>query len=168
VLQALATWREQTAQRQNRPRNWVCKDDVLIDMAKLMPNNEKELSHIRGIGEGFVGRFGKKLLTLIKEAKDTPPQPIANYKIKPKLSSEESALVDAMSAIVSLCAQQNQLHPSAIGSRRTLESFIKEEQDCELFHGWRRKIAGEKLLAFFRGDLTLRVDSKSLKMETKN
>ena len=162
VLQALASWREETAQKQNRPRNWVCKDDVLIDMSKLIPGDLKELSHIRGVGEGFSNRFGKTILSLIAEAQTKTPEELPEAKIKQKLTPSESALLDALSAIVGLCAEENRLHPSAIASRKNIEALYRGAVDCDLTHGWRKQIAGDKLQAFLSGQQSLNMKEKKL------
>ena len=37
IVQLLARWREQLAQQRDLPRNWIFKDDALIDIARLAP-----------------------------------------------------------------------------------------------------------------------------------
>jgi len=162
VLQALAGWREETAQKQNRPRNWVCKDDVLIDMSKLMPGDPTELSHIRGVGEGFSNRYGKTIIELISQAREKKPEALPETKFKQKLTASESALLDALSAIVGLCAEENKLHPSAIASRKNIEALFRGDPECELLHGWRKQIAGDKLNAFLSGRITLKIKEQRL------
>ena len=54
VTQQLARWRELTARDRNLPRNWLLKDDVLLDLAKQMPLSTKELGHIRGLNDGMI------------------------------------------------------------------------------------------------------------------
>ena len=163
IMQTLAAWREQTAQQLNRPRNWICKDDVLFDLAKLMPTDMNELEHIRGMSEGFVKRHGEKLLGLIEQAKTEKPKALDDMKIRNKLSVKDYALIDAMMAIVSLSAADNQLHPSVIVSRKGLEALLNGgENESELFSGWRKKIVGEQLRAFLDGKIGLKVDQKCL------
>lgn len=164
VLQALAGWREETAQKQNRPRNWVCKDDVLIDMSKLMPGDPTELSHIRGVGEGFSNRYGKTIIELINQAQEKKPEALPNIKFKQKLTASESALLDALSAIVSLCAEDNNLHPSAIASRKNIEALFRGDPDSELLHGWRKQIAGDTLQSFLAGEIKIGVKGKRLSL----
>lgn len=164
VVQALATWREQQAQKNNRPRAWICKDDVLIDIARLAPANITELGHIRGIGDGFINRNGKTLLKLVSEAREQKPEPLPEFKFRQKLSAEESALIDALSAIVSLCAVENRLHPSAIASRKNLEALLHGE-DNPLLHGWKKQIAGETLQNFLSGDIKLTVNKGKLQVQ---
>src|SRR5690606_35613552 len=37
VLQALAAWREESAQKKDLPRNWIMRDEVLATLAQQMP-----------------------------------------------------------------------------------------------------------------------------------
>jgi ribonuclease D len=50
----LAEWREQVAKKDNRPKNWIIRDELLLDMAKLQPLNLQALSEIRGINWTFL------------------------------------------------------------------------------------------------------------------
>lgn len=41
---ALVTWREQVAQRANRPRRWIVADDVLVAVAAALPETATQLA----------------------------------------------------------------------------------------------------------------------------
>ena len=61
----LAAWRESEALRANRPRQWIVRDNVLIDLANRLPGTMNELSGIDGIPAGLVRRSGKQVLSTI-------------------------------------------------------------------------------------------------------
>ena len=66
ALQALATWRELTARKDNLPRKWVISDPLLIDIARNLPANEPELSTLRGVDEAMLKRYGTELLSIVR------------------------------------------------------------------------------------------------------
>ncbi|NOQ94949.1 MAG: ribonuclease D, partial [Methylophaga sp.] len=69
ILQRLAAWREQRAIKSNRPRRWIVKDDILLDLAKLGPESIDKFSMIRGLEANTISRHGDALLAEIKQAK---------------------------------------------------------------------------------------------------
>ncbi|MDH5301129.1 MAG: ribonuclease D [Gammaproteobacteria bacterium] len=162
VLQALASWREITAQQQDLPRGWLCKDEVLIDICRQLPDKVQELAHIRGLTEGFVRRHGQALVELIHTAKSQPPVPLPDYERKQKLSPADFALVDALQAIVSLTAADFELHPNLLATRKMLEQFLANPSSSALEHGWRKQVLGDLLISFLRGDIMLGCHAKQL------
>jgi len=165
VLQALAGWRESLAQRLDRPRGWVLRDDVLVDIARHLPGNLAALGKIRGVNERVVSKNGEQLLGLIAEAREREPEPLPASGPKLRLKPEQDALVDAMQAVVRLCALENSLNPAVLASRKQLESFVAGNRDTGVMQGWRRKLAGERLQAMLDGELVLKVSAGKLKLE---
>ena len=45
---ALVEWRERCAQRLDRPRRWLCSDELLVRVAKALPNRVDDLTSIPG------------------------------------------------------------------------------------------------------------------------
>ena len=68
VLQQLAAWREITARAENQPRNWILHDNTLVEMARLLPANQDDLSQIKGVNVRVLKRHGATLVEIIKSA----------------------------------------------------------------------------------------------------
>jgi len=162
VLQALAAWREEQAQHSNRPRRWVIKDEVLLDMAKQMPQALDKLRRIRGLEDNTVQRHGETLLRLIGEAKQRPKAQWPQAKSGTRLPPEQEPLVDMLMALLRDLCQRQRISPSAVAGRRELEMMLMGERDIPLLHGWRASIAGDALQALLRGELALRVEDGRL------
>lgn len=167
VLQSLAAWREEQAQTSNRPRRWILKDEVLLDLAKQMPTDEGRLRRIRGLEEGSVQRHGANLLRLIAEAKQLPKEQWPTLKEGQRLPLQQEPLVDVLMALLRERCQQQRISPSAVAGRRELERLVLGESDIPLLHGWRAAIAGQALQALLRGELMLLVESGRLVVSRK-
>ncbi len=158
VLQALAAWRETEAVKADRPRRWLLKDEVLLDLARRQPSDLKGLEKIRGLEAGTVKRSGEALLFQIKTAQQSPrdqwPQEENKHK---RLTSNQEALTDLLMACLRLLAEQEEITPAAIANRRDLERLASGERDLELLHGWRKTLAGDALLAILEGRLIPRI-----------
>ena len=152
VLQTLAAWREETAQSLDIPRGWVLKDDVLVDVARLLPKTPEELKRIRGVEERAFRRHGDVLCRLIREAQERKPQ-LLDAKARPvRKTPEQEALLDLLNAVVRLRASQQTLNPNVLAGRKELEQLLDDPEQSKLMQGWRRTMAGEELAAILRGE----------------
>ena len=72
-LKRLAAWREYQAMDENRPRQWVLRDGVLVTLARLAPKTAAELDEVRDLSDSARRRYGRALLeALAPEASDSP------------------------------------------------------------------------------------------------
>lgn len=166
VMQALAKWREQTAQRKDRPKGWILRDDALVDIARHRPASMDALGKIRGLAEGLIRNSGKLLVELVNDSASAQPEPFPDTEKRIKLSPDQGALVDVMMAIVRLSGEQNALNPAVLATRKQLEKLVLGETDIAVMQGWRRKLVGERLMAFINGELNLSVANGKLVVET--
>ncbi|MGR8980698.1 MAG: ribonuclease D [Gammaproteobacteria bacterium] len=156
IVQTLAEWREGTAQQENRPKTWLLRDDVIFDLAKLQPETVNDLAQIRAINERTVNRYGQLLCQLISDAKNRPPIPLKEKGRFIKKTQQEEAILDLLTAIVRIRAEENSLNPNIIASRKDLENLLLEEDEaCPLMHGWRFTMAGRELVGLLNGELLL-------------
>ena len=164
IVQAVSQWREITAQKENRPKNWLLRDEVLFDFAKLQPETTEALSKIRGIGERAVNYYGKELCALIKKAKNTPPIPIPEYtKSISGKDQQQEAIIDILFSLVRIRAEENRLNPSILGTRNDLEALLNgNTEDCLLLRGWRFSMVGKELQQLLRGEVHLKIKDGNL------
>jgi ribonuclease D len=64
----LAAWRESEAIRTNRPRQWILRDPVLLDLACSRPGTKSGLSNISGLAERTITRAGEQMLQILSDA----------------------------------------------------------------------------------------------------
>ena len=152
VLQALSVWREQTVKRENKPRGWLIRDDLLLDIARLQPVSMPELFKVRNINGRTAKQYGHQLCELIKQARTQPPIKVQDSCKTPKKTQQQEAIVDLLAAIVRIRADQNSLNPSILATRKDLEMLLFEDPLCSLLHGWRYEMAGKELLQILEGE----------------
>ncbi len=68
VASELVEWREQTAERQNRPVQSVLGDAGLVEVARRQPRSREDLAKIRGVGASSGGRRAQELLDAVHRA----------------------------------------------------------------------------------------------------
>ena len=161
VLHTLADWREREAISADKPRRWICDDQILLDLARFQPNNESELAKLRGMSDKFRKRHGQELIELIAKARHSPRESWPKLARYSPLTASQEALLDALMAIVKICAYEHDVSPLSLASRKELEQVIRQE-DVPLLHGWRRRLAGQSVLGFIYGERSLSVDQLTL------
>lgn len=139
----LADWREQEAIKRNRPRQWIMRDNVLLDIAWNLPRTEAALNNIQGVPAKLVKRVGNHLLEAVeKSASDNesydPPRPP---------NEGQKALLKEMQSRVAACAEKLGIVAETLASKRELSAVIVSgTQKSKLFSGWRADVIGEELL----------------------
>ena len=83
--------------------------------------------------------------------------PTDSKRSKP-LTTQQEAMVDLLNAALRLIADEHQLSPMAIASRKDLEKLVRGDADCALNTGWRNSVAGRRLAAVMQGAQTLVVE----------
>ncbi len=164
AAQALARWREETAQREDRPRNWLLRDDVLINLALMRPRDPGAIARVRGLSERFIDRHGARLLQVIADAAKHEPAAVDKRHAAKRLSPQQEALVDVMYALVRLQGDKHSLNPSVLASRKELERLVGGDNDVSLLQGWRRELIGNEIEALIAGKLALLVEHGKLEV----
>lgn len=165
ILKNVAAWREQRAIHSNRPRRWILKDDVLLDLAKLAPESVDKFSMIRGLESNTIKRYGEALLAEIKQAKsqDKDQWPVLK-KTKP-LSQQQNAIADALMALVRKFCDEHAISPVAVVSRKEVERMVSGEIDLPILQGWRNEIVGHHLKGFLDGKLSISANASQLSIK---
>jgi ribonuclease D len=162
VLRALAAWREEKASALNRPRRWILGDEVLLEMARLMPRNEAQLKLPRGLDVNAARRYGQTLLALIAAARQEPRDRWPSLPQHRRLSPEQEALVDALMAVVRLCGAREAVSPQILASRKDLERLVATDPNVPLLHGWRAVLAGHAVQDLLHGKSRLEIHNGEL------
>jgi len=150
IIQQLAGWREQRAQEKDLPRNWIIKDEIMIDIARLAPQKVDALSAIRGMPPKTIERYGQKLIELVTVGAGQEPEPLQARGRRERPGVQEEALADILHAQLRLLAEQHAINSALIAGRKDLIALLRGEK-TRLLSGWRREIAGEELLALRDG-----------------
>jgi ribonuclease D len=163
IARELLLWREQTAERQNRPVQGVLSDATLIEIARRRPSSPAELERIRGVGGGASGRRGEELLGAIARGAARPPDPPPQTSRPPAPKPDDAPLVALGEALLRARAREAGLAYELLAARADLQAIVAatragaEEADVRTLRGWRRELAGAELLRLLDGGVSLTV-----------
>lgn len=142
VAADLASWRESEALRRNRPRQWIIRDRVLLEIATDLPNSMRALRGVADIPARLVQRAGEELLTIVgRSGNDT------DYRPPSAPDERQKNTLKSMQTIVAKCAKSLGVEAEIVASRKELSAVILSgKKDSRVFQGWRRELVGEQLL----------------------
>jgi ribonuclease D len=164
VLRALTAWREERAKAVNRPRKWIVSDEVLVDLAKRMPETEEQLSKLRGLEAQTIKSHGATLLELIRAAQALPREQWPQLPACNRVDASQDALVDALMAVVRIRSAQNAVSTATLATRKDLEALVLGHADTVVLHGWRAGLVGHDLQSFLEGRLALKAQDGKLQV----
>jgi ribonuclease D len=163
VARELVLWREQTAERQNRPVQSVLGDAALMEIAKRAPSSGAELERIRGVGGGNGrGRRADELLGAVRRGRERPPDPPPERSRQPPTRPDDAPLVALAEALLRARAREAGLAYELLAARADLQAIVAArriggEADVRTLQGWRRELVGAELLELLDGRVSLSV-----------
>ncbi len=156
ILQRLCYWREQKARDRNKPRNWIVKDDDLLNLSialgPALTADEltlEAISDAKGVDNQFLARNGHELLALLSgasELRDVDPSLLS----KPLSASSRKKLKLCQQA-ANAKAEELQISPELLGRKKYLMELVRsfdssgEIQWSNEFSAWRRELLESKL-----------------------
>lgn len=156
VLERLIEWREQWAQRRNRPTRALVRDDVLVEIARRRPQRTSDLEVLRGFPQSRNRKVIRELLDLIEQAGTIPPeqhpQPYRPRQDTPMMK----ATLDVLSAVARAICHEEQLSHDLLGGTQRLRELLDYElgrldEQPPLLCGWREHFIGRRLVDLLEG-----------------
>jgi len=167
IASDLCRWREQQAQRRNRPRRWILKDDTIIEIARHKPDSIEALSRIRELGDKTIQRHGDNLLRIVEQAQTVDAEHWPRLDKAESLNKQQLALGDCLMALCRVIAEENQIALATLVTRKDIDSLILNPKGSRLTQGWHFTMAGEKLLEFIHGQSAICIVNDQLKLDPR-
>ncbi len=125
LLRRLLQWRDQTARQIDRPRPWLLPDELIAELAIQPPVDMSALRQasrsIRFLRNGVLDSLHELLRRPIDDQErsttETVPQP---------LTGQEKSALKSMQKKVAEIADRLDLPPALLGSRRFLETMLRQ------------------------------------------
>ncbi|VAW83164.1 Ribonuclease D [hydrothermal vent metagenome] len=142
LLQRLASWREKEAIEKDKPRKWIIKDDVLIDIACSTGQNN-ENTKINNLSDTLYRRINSECLMVAADTKMPTQNDINKTQ---SLTEKDISQVTSLQALVKAHAEKLKLSPQLLATRKDIELLVRGERQLPLLQGWRKTVIGESLL----------------------
>ncbi|HEY4636170.1 MAG TPA: ribonuclease D, partial [Rhodospirillales bacterium] len=167
VLRELAAWRDKEARRRDVPRNRILRDEALVEIAHHTPANAEQLARTRGLGAKMAhGPMGAEILACVRRGLAVPerdrPQPVA----RPELPRGLGPVADLLKVLLKMKSEDSHVASKLLASSADIEliAAFGEAADVPALKGWRRQVFGDDALKLIKGELTLAVRGRKLKL----
>lgn len=155
ILRDLAHWRDEEAQKQNKPRGHIMKDATLVALAKAKDTELKAIGTDRGgLSTRAHKKYSERIRTIIGQViacdDTTYPLPVKTMR----LSEQETRLYQKLHGLIELKSKLLGIDPVLLGNNSELKSLAKLLCNSRSAHlaqlrqteGWRKSFLEE----FFR------------------
>jgi len=160
VLRELAAWRERVAVSRDCLAKAIVRDETLLEIARKMPTNVKDLSSLRGFHHKEVSKSGKAIIESVKRGNEVPEDKLP---ILPESDGHSTTrgIEELLSAFVQIRSEELKIEPPVLADRKRIHSFaIHFEQKMNmdehfLLQGWRKECIGKPMLSLLNGEVGL-------------
>lgn len=159
VLNHVYNWRDQTAQRLNKPPRTILTDSLMVEVSRKPPNKVEDLGRIRGMRPDQIKGFGAAIVRASNEGKATPDNELPQWPSSRGPSKRDVLVGDMLFAVLKVIAYEEDLATELLSTRDDLQQLIKlhrenklKERATPLIKGWRYELAGKKLISMLEGN----------------
>jgi ribonuclease D len=165
VLRELAMWRDIRAREHDRNRRAIAADEVLVEIARAGPRDPKALGRTRGLHNETITREGAAIIAAVERGQAVPedawPRPNEH---RPAVEGAELAAA-IVQAFLKVYCQELRIDSSMVGTTADVERLVADyaegrlaNSEAPLLQGWRGELVGERVVAFLRGELAVRLE----------
>ena len=145
-LQNLAVWREKIARSEDKPRNWILKDAIILQLAERRIESKSDLSRLHDIHPRILRKYSTEIIAVNNRTVDA-----AHSQPLPRLTDEQRRSVKAIQKSVNSISETLNLPAPLLAKKSDIEAFVRDVDMgnvdvSPLMLGWRRQVIGEKML----------------------
>ncbi len=154
ALCELAKYREIQAQRRNLPRNWIIRDEALVELAGSRPTTQNQLAKSRFLPNSMKSRqIAKDLLSALRRAADREKD--LSLPSRPQTQKAQKSTTDLLRVLLSQRSEKLGVAERLIATTQDLEEIGAGSTAAKPLHGWRGPVFGDDALQLLQGNLAL-------------
>ena len=133
LLFTLLNWREQSAIQRNKPRQWVLKNDEIINIILKKPQSKQQLISDIGLYPKFVKYNADSILNLYSESKQMVFESLPKFdKLNAKQGEKHVKIKEKLNQV---CKEHN-IPPALIINVSDLKSLVAADKDLSDLDMW--------------------------------
>lgn len=144
ALKKLIFWREEKAEKLDKPRPFILKDAQIVEICQNLPDNLQSLKAATKLWHSQVKKYGADILTIIKDAKENSHK---EKQKNPKMLiplGEFRNRVKRLQGLIRKKSQPKGIDPVLLAPRKTVQSLVVAAEDRSwqkhpIMKGWRKE-----------------------------
>ena len=164
ALKMLAQWREARAQKMDRPRGRILKDDAIYELAIQRPKTSEEFERLRAVPKGF-GRSqpAAEIIDLLNRVENIVAADLPSLPDRKRGPSPKGPVGDLLRVLLKAVSERQGVAARIIATSDDIDALVlDDEADIAALRGWRLKLFGEKALAIKHGEIGLAATKKGI------
>jgi len=163
VLRELAAWREKVAVSRDCLAKSIVRDETLLEIARKMPTDVKDLSALRGFYHKEVAKSGIAIIKSVQRGKEVPEGELPTLPESDGHSTTRG-IEELLSAFVQIRSEELKIEPSVLADRKRIHSFathFEQRMNMDehfLLQGWRKECIGKPMLSLLNGQVGLKIN----------
>jgi ribonuclease D len=160
VLRELYHWRNETAARTNRPARAIVRDDLLIEIARRLPERPRDLQIIRGLPR----RDLDAIMEIVNRARTIAWEECPRVAGREQDPPQLALITHVLTAVLGDLCAKSRLAAPLIASSHDIRLLVRSRLQAAslpsssiLVHGWRSRFILPELLAVLDGRRSLRI-----------
>lgn len=162
VAQELASWREQVAERENRPPRTILSDMALLSLAHRPARDIRDLRGVRNLDPKRF-KHTDDLLNAIGRGLELPAHQLRLPPRKPENLPQVDGVITLCLAWLSQRAREERIDMSVLGTRDDVTELVLKQRS-RLNKGWRQTLVGHELESIIDGRAALCVNGTKLEL----
>ena len=166
VFQAVAAWRERTAQSRDQVRSRLLKDEAIDEIAAQAPTDAAAFDRLRSVPKGFGGgKFGAEVAEVVKAALKDAETKAPAIERPPAAPQAPRAVVELLKVLLKARAEEANVAPKLIATMPELEKIAASDKaESPVLQGWRLDLFGQDALRLKRGELALVLEGSRVRV----
>lgn len=160
-LQAYARFREGLAVSNNRPRRFMIKDEILIQLANLQPKTKEDISNDRILRKLLSDNLIEELVEVSMAVDKSQELTVSKHK---KLLGNKELICDLLKMFLKYTANKYDVATKYIARTEEIEHFVQQRNmnNIRFLSGWRNDIYGQQAQKILDGKIIPRISDKKL------
>src|SRR5439155_4930416 len=160
VVRELFAWREEVAERQNRPARTVLRDDLIVEIARRGPQRERDLQVLRGLPR----HDHTAILEAVQRGRATPPEMLPALMERDNDPPQVGLVTSFLLAVLGDLCSRWALTPGLVTTNADVKLLVRARwqgkpppAESTLAHGWRGRHVLPVVQAILEGRQGVRV-----------
>jgi ribonuclease D len=163
VVRELHAWREETAARTNRPARSICRDDLIVEIARRNPQRPRDLQVIRGLPH----RDLEAVMRTVDRGRALPLEHCPRVAEREQDPNQLGWVANILAAVLGDLCVRWRLAPNLVATSNDIKLLVRARLQSNgddalpaeslLTQGWRSRHILPELLAVLDGRRSVRV-----------
>ena len=167
ILATLCHWREKRAQKLDKPRQHILRDNVIYDIADQELSSVDELSKLRSIPLRLPEHQLKILADAVAEAIASPKKFVQEAPAKKVINSDSfESSSELLKVLLKHVSEKYGVVPRIIADAPAIEQIARGDRFVShtVFTGWRNEVFGQKARDLLAGKIGMSLENGKVRL----